>query len=264
MEKEYSQTFFLSAGETNAEHEMSLPLLTSKIIDISTAHANSLGIGNPAMESLHCGWVLSRIAIEMTRYPEVNETYRLTTWVTDWNKHYSERCYMISDAEGNPIGYARSIWMVLHTDTHESVGLGHLTPPEGMLSEKECPIARAGRHAAILPEDFEGDLPRNSVRATESDRKYTFRYCDLDFYRHVNTVRYVALLLNSYTLQEMDTRRVGRMEISFMHEGRYGMTVAVRRAAESESESESDSFTLIDIAGDRPILSARISMHPRR
>ena len=47
-----SQTFFLSANDTNAQAEMSLPVLTSKIIDIATAHAKSLGIGNPAMESL--------------------------------------------------------------------------------------------------------------------------------------------------------------------------------------------------------------------
>ena len=68
MTPEFKQTFFLSAGETNAEQEISLPLLTSKIIDIATAHANSLGIGNPAMEARGCGWVLSRIAIEMGRY----------------------------------------------------------------------------------------------------------------------------------------------------------------------------------------------------
>ena len=54
MTPEFKQTFFLSAGETNAEQEISLPLLTSKIIDIATAHANSLGIGNPAMGAR--GW----------------------------------------------------------------------------------------------------------------------------------------------------------------------------------------------------------------
>lgn len=55
----FSRSFFLSAGEVNAEGEMSLPLLVSKIIDIATAHANSLGIGNPSMAAMNRGWVLS-------------------------------------------------------------------------------------------------------------------------------------------------------------------------------------------------------------
>lgn len=55
MSSVFSQSFFLSAGEANAEQEISLALLTSKIIDIATAHANSLGIGNPSMEALGCG-----------------------------------------------------------------------------------------------------------------------------------------------------------------------------------------------------------------
>lgn len=252
MNAEFTQTFFLSAGETNAEQEMSLPLLTSKIIDIATAHANSLGVGNPAMEALKCGWVLSRIAIEMDRFPMVNETYSLTTWVEAWNKHFSERCFMISDAHGNAIGYARSIWMILSTETRESVGLGHLHLSEEMISKRECPIARIGRHRAILPYGFEGDMPRNSIAATAPATQYTFAYCDLDYYRHVNTVRYVSLLLNQFSLADMDATRVSRLEMSFMHEARYGETVEVRRA----DDSLSTAFSLYSTDKETPLLYA--------
>ena len=123
-DKVYSQAFFLSAGEVNAEAELSLPLLTAKIIDIATAHANSLGIGNPSMEERGAGWVLSRLTIEMTRYPRVNENYTLSTWVESWNRHFSVRCFCISDPEGKPMGYARSIWMVMNTRTRDNEGLG--------------------------------------------------------------------------------------------------------------------------------------------
>jgi len=65
MKQEYTESHFLSAGEVNAEGEMSLPILASKIIDIATAHANSLGIGNPDMPDTDMGWVLSRLTVEM-------------------------------------------------------------------------------------------------------------------------------------------------------------------------------------------------------
>ncbi len=53
-EKVLTQSFFISAGDCNAEKELSLTLLTAKLIDIATKHANMLGIGNPCMPNDHC------------------------------------------------------------------------------------------------------------------------------------------------------------------------------------------------------------------
>lgn len=213
MENIFSEKFFLSAAEVNAEGEMSIPLLTSRIIDVATAHANSLGIGNPSMQSLGCGWVLSRLAVEMTRYPQVNETYCISTWVEAWNRHFSTRNFAITDAAGNPLGYATSIWMVINYVTHENAGLTHLHLAPDMVNDTKVPIARPGRHVVGQP--------------TETPREYAFKYCDLDFYRHVNTVRYVQLLINSFSLEEMDANMVRRLDLAFIREGRYGETVRV-------------------------------------
>ena len=176
MNQTYSQTYFLSAGETNAEAELSLPLLTSKIIDISTAHANALHIGNPDMAERGCGWVLSRLALEMFRYPKVNETYRLTTWIESYNRHFSERIVEISDADGTPLGYSRAIWMVLDYTSRESVGLSHLPIPEDLPMPGKCPIERQGKHVPVLPPDFQGDVPRGAVVATAKPYLYRFKY----------------------------------------------------------------------------------------
>jgi acyl-ACP thioesterase len=256
MKAELSQTFFLSAGETNAEGELSLPLLVSKIIDIATAHANALGVGNPAMASLHCGWVLSRVAIEMESYPKVNSNYTLTTWMERFNRHFSERIIMISDTDGKIYGYARTIWMVLNTETHESMDLSHLNLNTDMVSDRPCPIERQGKHHLVLPKDYEGEMPRGALRATAPDWEYTFRYCDLDFYRHVNTVRYVSLLLNRFDLERMDANRVKRLEISFMREGKYGTSVRLSR---SESEDGKDvAFAISDKDTNAEIMFARV------
>ena len=83
--------------------------LVSKIIDIATAHANSLGIGNPSMAAMNRGWVLSRITLEMEGYPRVDSTYTLTTWVESWTRHFSERIIMIADENGNPYGFCRTL-----------------------------------------------------------------------------------------------------------------------------------------------------------
>ena len=269
MIREFKQDFFLSAGETNAEQELSLPLLTSKIIDIATAHANSLGIGNPSMQSLGCGWVLSRIAIEMFRYPSVNQFYSLTTWVESWNRHFSVRNFMISDQNGEPIGYASSVWMVLNMNTRENYGLSHLSIPADIISDHPCRIAKFGRHPNILVDSEVDVLPRGVVKATIPPVEYTFNYCDLDFYRHVNTVRYVSLLLNTFTLEEMDQTQIEHLEMAFMHESHYGERVTLLRAdqefrTEDGKVGTQSHFTLTPATPAAPTsLSAKITRRPR-
>ncbi|MCM1152374.1 MAG: thioesterase [Muribaculum sp.] len=244
--KEFTENFFLSAGEADAEKEMALPLLVSKLIDIATAHANALGIGNPNMPDPDTGWVLSRLTTDMERYPRVNESYSITTWIESWNRHFSQRAFMIADKEGNPLGYARSIWMVLNTKTRANAGLTALNLPPDSFSDRVCPIPKQLKHEKI---GNGGLLP------SHPDTHYRFKYCDLDSYRHVNTVRYVQLLLNQLPLETYDKFRMSRLELSFLHEARYGMEVTIRRA-DSPLNNLHTAFYIED-QEQTPILYAR-------
>lgn len=252
MEQIYSQDFFLSAGEADAEKEMALPILVSKIIDIATAHANSLGIGNPDMQDKEEGWVLSRLTIDMKRYPVVNDTYRLSTWVESWNRHFSTRCFRISTPEGEILGYARSVWMVLNTRTRANAGLSHLHLPEGTICAEPCPIEKQARHTKIGEGGIEASVPAVG---------YRFKYCDLDSYRHVNTVRYVQLLLNQMPLSRYDECRLSRLELSFLHEAHYGMEVRLERRDDPENPLLSSFYLEAD--DTTPILFARVLFTPR-
>lgn len=248
----------MSAGDSDAEGRMSLPLLTSKIIDVATAHANSLGIGNPSMEHLHRGWVLSRLAIELTEYPRVNGVYRLSTWVESWNRRFSERCFALKDSADRTLGYARSVWMVLDTRSHQSCDLTSLSLSEDMVLPRECPMARQGRHRVIADRDADIVAP-GALRATAPAQEYTFQYCDLDFYRHVNTVRYVQMLLNRFSLDDFDRMEVSRMELTFMHECHYGQRIRILRA----DDSDMTSFALTDPQSGEAALFATLRFRER-
>lgn len=230
MEKIYTESFFLSAGETNAEQELSLPLLVSKLIDIATVHANSLGIGNPSMAELNAGWVLSRLTIEMESYPKVNTNYIISTWVESTNRHFSNRAFKIHGEDGRVYGYARSIWMVMDTVNHTNLGLGHLNFPQEIIDGTIPPIEKQARHVPIMENIGDTTASAATLIATAPPFHYRFEYCDLDYYRHVNTVRYVNLLLNRFTLEEHDASFIRRLELSFLHEARYGMETLVLRS----------------------------------
>ncbi len=219
LPSQFSQEFLLTPGLCNARRELPVYLLTSQIIEIATAHANILGIGFKYMAPLGVGWVLSRYTLEMKRYPVFNEHYKIETWVESWNRHFSTRDFAIIAENGEEIGYARTIWMVIDTNTHANAGTSMLSLPMEVVNSRPCPIEVQKKHA---------QLPADRVST------YQFRYTDIDFYGHVNTVRYIELLLNQFPLHLYDGKCVGRLEVAFQHEAKYDETVEIHLSEQND------------------------------
>ena len=53
------------------------------------------------MQSNNTTWVLSRMAIEMDRYPDEYEHYQIETWVSDINRLMTTRDFILHDRAGN-------------------------------------------------------------------------------------------------------------------------------------------------------------------
>lgn len=244
MEKltEYRTDYFLSAADCNAQQEISLPLLVQGLLDIATAHANALGVGYDRLIQDNNAWVLSRLSVELSRVPALNESYSLTTWVEDLNRHYSERIVEIRDNKDEVIGYARLFWVAINIATRRPADLTPLldsiTP-----SKNRCPIERMPRMGAI--------------NDPEKVSSYQFQYSDIDFNRHVNSTKYIQLILDSWDLDYFDQNRVSRLDISYHAEAHYGDNVEVRIKCEDEIQD-------IEIARDGAVCTrARIKFAPR-
>ena len=207
--KEFSKSYYLAAGECNPQGELPLTLLMTRIIEVATLHANSWGVGYERLIRDNQVWVLSRVAIEMTEYPKVNTNYKLTTWIEDYNRHFSQRNMRLEDENGKALGYVRTIWMVIDMNTRASVDIEKLGYIRENVSDIPCPIE-----------------PQSRLRPIEQGHAvdYTFGYMDCDFNRHVNTVRYLSLLMNMFDMDCYDHYFIRRMELSFIKETHYGET----------------------------------------
>ena len=118
--KEYSHRYFLAPGECTPEGEMPITLLLTRIIEVATEHADMWGVGYSTLVTSNESWVLTRVTIEMTKMPPVNKKYVFTTWIENYNRRFSQRNFEISDEEGNVMGYARTIWVVINSATKAS------------------------------------------------------------------------------------------------------------------------------------------------
>lgn len=213
LSKEYSAAYFLTPGECDSQQRMPITVLVDRIIEVATLHANTWNVGFSELAKSGQTWVLSRVTFEMHRYPRINEYYTLTTWIESYNKHFSERNFAICDVDGSVIGYARTIWVVIDTITRASVDISRFGYIADNISDRECPIAKQSRLR-----------PLSEYEATH----YRFRYTDIDFNRHVNSCRYIDVLLNQWPLDFHDNHRIARFEIAYMKEAYFGDEVEVR------------------------------------
>ncbi|MDE6853770.1 MAG: acyl-[acyl-carrier-protein] thioesterase [Muribaculaceae bacterium] len=212
--RQFSRCYILTAGESDAEGRMPLTLLTERLIENATEHANALGIGYADLLPLGIGWVLSRVSIEMTSWPRINESYTVTTWIESYNRRFSERNFEITGSDGHVYGYARTVWVAIDFNSRALADLSAFSSDRFPLENRECPIGRTPR--IVTPgDDADCDM-------------YTFRYRDLDFNRHVNTVRYIDLILNHWPLEHFDAKVVSRFDIHFHHECHFGDSVCLR------------------------------------
>ena len=241
--KEYSKTYYLSAGECNPQGELPMPLLVNRVIDVATMHANEWGVGYERLIADNHAWVLARVTVEMERYPRVNENYTLTTWIEGYNRLFSQRNMEITDEQGRTLGYVRTIWMVIDLATRRSADIEQLAYIGENVSSRPCPIAPLGKLRPVT----EG-------RVVE----HTFGYAECDFNRHVNTVRYLELFINQFEMSYFDNHFIHRMEIAFNKETRYGERAQIRSCEEA-----ADVTRMSVVVGDEEHVRARFAFSQR-
>ena len=97
---------------------------------------------------------------------------------------------------------------------------------------------------AIVAEPAPAEKPRK-VPAIDAEPVLTHRvaYSDIDFNRHVNTMRYIEMMLDVLPIERFEQDRPMRLDINFLKESRYGETLSV-------SFEERESETLVEIRND--------------
>lgn len=245
----YTKSCFLTAGECDITCHMPPTLLVNRIIEVATEHANLLHIGYADLRLLNLGWVLSRVSIAMTRWPGINETYAITTWVEGFNRLYSDRCFEFRDGEGRVLGHARTMWAAIDTEKRTAGDLSPLHGEQFINPDMHCPMPRNRK------------IPPVSLEQATLVQDYVFQYCDLDFNGHVNSVRYLEHILNLWSPDIWQAYAIEQLELAYMHECRYGQTATIKALEEPGSETSS---LLVDLsAGDTRAVAARLALRHR-
>ena len=188
--------------------------LCRSFLEAAWNHAEQLGIGYSDLSKQNQFWVLSRLLVQVDRYPEWGDRVTLNTWPRGISSVFALRDFELMDSERRRLAGGASSWLVLDAATHRPQRIDKL------LLRIPNQIARMSlqRDPAKLP------TPETSaVTLTTS-----VRYSDIDVNQHVNSARYVGWLLDSYPPDFHLKHSLRTLEINYVGETLWGENVSVR------------------------------------
>lgn len=192
---------------------ISIGVLGNHLLNVAGLHSEEHGFGMSVLQPLQCTWVLSRLCIELYRSPLQHESFWIETWGESVYKLFSNRGYAIKDASGTSIGYAKSVWAVLHTESRKPINL--LTINEGKMigcmTTHSCPIEPPNRN------NLRGEFLRT--------HEYKTVFSDIDINGHVNSIKYIEHTLDLFPMEMLKTHRLKRYDIAYVTESYYGETL---------------------------------------
>lgn len=192
-------------------HNLFMGHLGNAMLNAADYHSDERGYGISYLNKIRKTWVLSRLAIEMKQMPRAYNKLRISTWVDNVMRFFTSRNFEVTDFDGQTLGFGRSIWAMIDTETREPVDI--LQVRDGLISEyidadHKCPIAKPSR--VVIGE---GARLANSITA---------RYSDVDVNGHVNSIKYIDHVLDLWDLEWYKTHQIERIDVAFVAEAHEG------------------------------------------
>jgi len=203
--------------------------LISQTLNVAGTDADSKGFGVQSLNPQNRSWVLSRMAFEIDRRPAEYAPYSITTWVSDYNRAMSTRNFILSDSTA--FARATTQWAMIDLTSRRPVDLRTVAEHVDALYPEEPPLERAGK----LPATEGGSRAEHRVA-----------YSDIDFNRHTNSLRYIALMIDRLPLELLAADRALRIEVNFLHETLYGQTLGI----DYLQSGEASHFEITDDGGN--------------
>lgn len=210
---------------------------------------------DPEMDRLNLIFVLSRMRVDMRRYPAWGSRVAVRTWFAESGRAAWRRDWLVRDADtGEHLGAASSTWLTVNTKTRRLAKVtdalrdkyARLTNDDawalgdGVTAEK-VPDASARRDAAA------GALPDGEykVNGEGDDGAYELRvpFGSLDMNGHVNNVQYMMWILDSVPAAVRAAMMCTSITIEYRSESEVGSSVRCMTLEETDDdEREGDSM----------------------
>jgi medium-chain acyl-[acyl-carrier-protein] hydrolase len=215
----WTEPFRVRSYEIGPDGRIALPPLCDWLQEAAGNHATALGVATDQLLEGGKAWVLTRLQVEVARYPAWREAVTVQTWPSAEDGLYAQRDFLLTDEAGGPIARATSQWLVIDVARRRPLRLPSAVTA---LTRPDRPHALSpSRHALSPPETPDAPHP------------FTVRRSDLDLNQHVNNVRYVEWALEATPPGVIEGSRCVGVDVQFRAESVYGDTIESLAEAEA-------------------------------
>jgi len=197
--------FRVRASEIDINGNVAFHNLVNYFQEAAWLHVIDLGITGEELLKQNLMWVLSRMKIEVFKYPKLHETVTVKTFPSGFDKFFFYRDLRLYNADNELIAEASSSWLLVDFIKRKIA----LVPD--FLKELVLKINRDDG----LP------IPKGKLRTfSEADfqSKYKTQWFDLDPNKHVNHIWYFKWILESLPNIIHETQTLKTIDIIFKNE----------------------------------------------
>lgn len=201
------ETEIIRHHQTGADGRCKVSAVCDFFQDAAARHAEKIGVGLSFLHAQGLAWVLSRMHVQIFRYPELDEVVEVTTYPSGFERLFAIREFLLRDAGGNELVRASSAWLLLDLKTFRPLRASAELDGEGIAMNADLPeyFPVAGKIPAGVPEDY-SPAGEFTCRVLPSE---------IDLNRHLNNAVYIARMsdaLNGMQPAEFEVNFVKSME----------------------------------------------------
>ena len=217
----WEETYRVRSFEVDFLNRLQLNVLFHWMQETATNQIEGQGVGVEVLRARNQAWVLSRLILEMDRYPDRGEEVRVKTWPRGIERLFAHRDFQLSKAEGEVLGRATSYWLLLDLTTRRPKRL------EAVF--KYMPTAPDRQAVKRKP----GKLP--GLKNSEKVFEVLAAYSHMDINNHVNNARYLEWVLDAFPAALHEHYQPSRLQINFQAETKIGDRISLFREKISEN-----------------------------
>lgn len=176
---------------------------------------------DPELEEAGLIFVMTRMQIQVQRYPRWGDLVQVETWFQAAGKLGAQREWLVRDlATGEVLAAATSTWVMINIHSRRPSRMPELVRVKSAFFAREPP-------RLALPEDVtRAKLPAVREPSALRGHRQVARRCDMDMNGHVNNVAYLGWTLEAVPKSVYDTCHLYQVEIDFKAECHAGDVIA--------------------------------------
>jgi len=207
----HQEQYTIRSYEVHPDGSARIQSICNLLQETAGNHALELNFDISQLKDRDLTWVLYRLQVEISRFPEWRDKIIIETWPSRGDQLRAYRDFRLLDMNGDELTHALSYWMMIDMNTRRPVRM-----PEEVL--------RMGDNTKphTMP------VSRNRLKGpkeTPIEKVFSVRRSDLDVNNHVNNVKYIEWALEAVPDIIYDHYRTTGLDIQFQAEGHYGEDV---------------------------------------